>query len=534
MNIKSVQWGVVKHRDATIFDQKPLVRPGGAARPDSAEWDGDRKKQKVTRVTVPDMSAGDLRRRPRSERTSPGPRAAGVVVHRGQAATPIAIHADHRYTFGRSDNVDFAFDLERVSRLHGLLKDDGDGWIYTDLGSANGSFVGLADDARRFVRDTTAEFPCRQVPPNTSVNVGAGDAIVLGTQQAWIELVEVVPETALHAGIDEETHLSAPAQAFEDAIDIASRTSLPVFLLGPSGTGKTFSARQIHLRSSLTGPFVLVNCARLPTDPTQLHAELLGHVKGAYTGAEHERQGRFFHAHGGTLFLDEVESLPEVAQGFLLDVLEGGADLLPLGADPRTHQLSPPSFRLISASKAPLLKSGLRRDLCERLGEGHLWKVPTLDERTEDIPGLIKVFLKELREQSSIDARFSEAAVRACVEASWPGQIRELRAAVRALVQAAHARAVREGRGQRRLAITARELDERMQQRAEIFEGDGDDDDDDAPVGRQTAASVNPRALTRALIEDALRATDGNKTHAAQRLGVARNTLLSKMRRFGL
>jgi DNA-binding NtrC family response regulator len=93
----------------------------------------------------------------------------------------------------------------------------------------------------------------------------------------------------------------------------------------------------------------------------------------------------------------------------------------------------------------PLLKSGLRRDLCERLGEGHLWKVPTLDERGEDIPGLIKVFLKELRLQSSIDARFSEAAVRACTEASWPGQIRELRAAVRALVQAAHARAVTRG-----------------------------------------------------------------------------------------
>jgi len=153
-----------------------------------------------------------------------------------------------------------------------------------------------------------------------------------------------------------------------------------VFLLGASGAGKTHAARTIHDCSGARGRFVLINCAGLPSDPTQLRSTLFGHVKGAFTGALKDFLGLVYEAHEGTVFLDEVESLPVVAQGFLLDVIENTGDLLPLGVSPRDAPRRP-VVRFISASKVPLKKSHLRMDLAHRLADGDIIRVPSLAER---------------------------------------------------------------------------------------------------------------------------------------------------------
>jgi len=125
---------------------------------------------------------------------------------------------------------------------------------------------------------------------------------------------------------------SPASRALEGAIHRASRVDRPVFLLGSSGTGKMYAAHLLHELSGAKGSFVYVNSGGLPADRTHLHSQLLGHLKGAFTGATDKRVGLLFEADGGTLFLDEVESLVPEAQVFLLDLLEGREDLVPLGA----------------------------------------------------------------------------------------------------------------------------------------------------------------------------------------------------------
>jgi DNA-binding NtrC family response regulator len=291
-----------------------------------------------------------------------------------------------------------------------------------------------------------------------------------------------------------------------------------VFLLGPSGVGKTFTARQIHEASALPGPFIPLNCARLPSDATALHSELLGHVRGAYTGAEAARTGKLIHADGGTLFLDEVESLPALAQGFLLDVLEGSGDLAPLGA--HAPRLKPITFRLISASKAPLGDSGLRPDLCERLAEGHLWRVPTLEERTQDIPGLVRRFADEQQKLLGTHIVITPAAVRFCVKSRWAGQVRQLRATVIALAQLGLARAMEAGGAPQRITLDDEAFAEHLRERERAF----------GRADTELKVKADARSLSAEQARAAVLAAGGSVARAARELGIARNTLSKKVR----
>ena len=184
---------------------------------------------------------------------------------------------------------------------------------------------------------------------------------------------------------------------------------------------------------------MLVNCARLPAEPLALQSELLGHKKGAFTGAVADHVGRIAWADGGTLFLDEVESMPPLAQGFLLDLLDGTVVALPLGGGPKDALT--PRFRLVCATKVPLGSSGLRRDLCERLAEGHLLELPRLEDHRDDIPGLVLGFADEQSRLLGRAVRVDDEALAAMSAASWPGHIRQLRAAL-VTVGAANAGAV--------------------------------------------------------------------------------------------
>jgi DNA-binding NtrC family response regulator len=436
----------------------------------------------------------------------PKPRA--LRIFRDDTSVDVALDDDKRTMIGRHDAADVAFDSVEVSRIHGALSCESDRFFYQDLGSSNGT---------RLVHNgaDTALLPLEK---NALV---IGDVLVIGTDACRLELLAQAPAPA-HVVASEK---SAAAQALEGALDVAARTPLPVFLLGGSGSGKTHNARAIHERSKLTGAFVSVNCARLPTDPTSLQSELLGHVKGSFTGALADRLGKLPAADKGTLFLDEVESLPAVAQGFLLDVLEG-VGLAPLGASAaagsaRIH------FRLISASKRPLAQSGLRNDLCERLAEGHMISVPSLDERRGDIPALVRAFAEEQARMLGVVVDVTPDALRVFVDAPWPGQIRQLRAAV---ITCSH---VAIAPGVRRVAISVTDIDRHLADRAAAFRAE-DADDVRAQAVAAGAIKPNPRHLTAVDVKNALARHDGNQSAAARELGIARNTLLRKMKDFDI
>jgi transcriptional regulator with GAF, ATPase, and Fis domain len=301
--------------------------------------------------------------------------------------------------------------------------------------------------------------------------------------------------------------------AVEDARKVAA-TATTVLLTGESGTGKEVLARAIHQASArVGGPFVAVNCAALPE--TLLESELFGHERGAFTGADRLKRGRFELAAGGTLFLDEVGDLAPAVQGKLLRVLQerryerlGGTTTLT--AD----------VRLIAATNRDLehavAEGRFREDLYYRLAVFRV-HLPALRERGEDVVPLAEQFVRELGARMGKGrAGLSREARDALLAHSWPGNIRELQNAIeRALIRAGDELISAENLG----IMAPRDLNKTA-----------------APASRTEAAS-NVHTLAdqeRQMIAEALRRTKGNKTRAATLLGLTRTQLLRRVRRFGL
>jgi len=441
----------------------------------------------------------------------------------------VALYPDRSYVFGRAPESTVVFPHDAVSRQHGRLSFREDHrWVYRDLNSRNHSFLGRSDvqvdgDERRHFQEIRASRD--QV-------LEAGDVILLGNSRSRITLLEEVPH-GLVAGARSQQAKSPETARLERAINVCARHQLPVFLLGKSGTGKTFIAREIHSRGRLEGNFVILNCGRLPQDINALTSELLGHVKGAFTDASYARVGKLYSANRGTLFLDEVEFLPRLAQDFLVDVLEGTGNFAPLGA-PADFREPPPRFRLISASKVALQQTGLRPDLTQRLATGDVIILPTLEERREDIPNLVEAFLHRLKVEQQYDAELTSDAIAYLQKAGWPGQIRELESTVRTVVAREVALQSLEGIEHRRTVITLEAVKAYLLQRQAGFEGQGF-----APVPRVTldvtaAVRKRPADLSEEDLRGALAKHEGNKTRAAQELGIAVNTLKARMKAFGL
>jgi DNA-binding NtrC family response regulator/predicted hydrocarbon binding protein len=209
-----------------------------------------------------------------------------------------------------------------------------------------------------------------------------------------------------------------------DLIDKVAPGKASVLLLGETGVGKEVIARSLHLRSERAGgPFIALNCAAI--SPDLIEAELFGVEKGAYTGAQQARMGRFERAHGGTLFLDEIIELTPRAQASLLRVLQEG-ELERVG-DNQTRSVD---VRVIGATHEDLaqaVKEGrFRADLYYRLNVYPV-RVPALRERREDIPLLIEHFLEKLHQSyQKKTLGLSDRAIEACLRYDWPGNIREL------------------------------------------------------------------------------------------------------------
>jgi DNA-binding NtrC family response regulator len=221
---------------------------------------------------------------------------------------------------------------------------------------------------------------------------------------------------------------SKAMQSVFDQVRAVAQTETTVLILGESGTGKELVARAIHWHSQRReAPFVAVNCAAIPE--TLLEAELFGHEKGAFTGADRKRRGLFVEAQGGTLFLDEVAELPLSLQPKLLRAIQD-KKIRAVGGNEEIKV----DLRLVSATNrdlAILVREGkFREDLYYRLAVIPV-RIPSLRERPEDIPLLADHFLQRTagQLQKKIES-FDETATKRLLEHRWPGNVRELENAV--------------------------------------------------------------------------------------------------------
>ena len=216
---------------------------------------------------------------------------------------------------------------------------------------------------------------------------------------------------------------SAPMRELRRLLDRVAAAPYPVLVLGESGTGKELVARAVHAKSPRASrPFVAANCASIPEN--LLEAELFGHAKGAFTGADRDRAGLFEQAHGGTLFLDEVACLSPRAQESLLRVLETGEIRRVGGAKAESVDV-----RVVAATNENL-EEDFRRDLYYRLNVLRL-EIPPLRDRAEDLPLLAETLLKRVAAETGLKRRLAPDALAALAAHRWPGNVRELENALR-------------------------------------------------------------------------------------------------------
>ncbi len=311
-------------------------------------------------------------------------------------------------------------------------------------------------------------------------------------------------EVSLPKGVVAES--SGMAGVFHQVARVAPEDAA-VLLLGESGVGKEIVAAAIHEQSNRAGrPFVRVDCGALPE--SLIESELFGHEKGAFTGASVARKGRFEEAGGGTLFLDEVGELPLPLQPALLGVLETG-QFRPVGAERVRHC----DVRLIAATNRDLEREAaegrFRQDLFYRLNVFPI-VIPPLRERKEDILPLAELFLHEPRK------KLSPAAERILMSYDWPGNVRELRNVLaRAAIMANGA------------TILPADLPPALQHQPAASGNDGSS-------GREGVLIGDMEAIQRQAILEALEKTGGNKTRAAELLGISRRNLIYKLRAYGM
>lgn len=294
-----------------------------------------------------------------------------------------------------------------------------------------------------------------------------------------------------------------------DVVQQVAPTRATVLVLGESGTGKELIAKAVHQLSPRAKlPFVTVHCAALA--PTLLESELFGHERGAFTGAHERRIGRFEQAQGGTLFLDEIGEIDATIQVKLLRFL-GERTFERVGS----NKTLTADVRLVAATNKnleTLVKEGkFREDLFFRLRVVEI-ELPPLRERTGDIPLLAQSFLREFAKENSKPVNdFTVDALEALMNYNWPGNVRELRTAIE--------HAVVLSKGER---VTLRDL----------------------PHSVRHGGAVEPKILVgkdltvkdaeKQLIIRALKETDGNRTHAAKKIGMSRRTFHRKLHEYHL
>ncbi len=329
-------------------------------------------------------------------------------------------------------------------------------------------------------------------------------------------------------GLTPEILGQAPAmQEVFRAIGRLSQSSATVLITGESGSGKELVARAVHRHSARADkPFIAINTAAIPRD--LLESELFGHERGAFTGAAAQRQGRFEQAEGGTLFLDEIGDMPAELQTRLLRVLSDGHYYRVGGHSPLKTKV-----RIIAATHQDLearVSQGLfREDLFHRLNVIRV-RLPSLRERREDIPILVRHFLQKSAQELGVEGkRISETALKHLCALDFSGNVRQLENLCHWLTVMAPGQLVE-------LADLPPELREAAHAvHANDWESALAHDVDRLLVG--DAGHVHEKlthAFERVLINRALAHTGGRRIEAAQALGIGRNTITRKIQELGL
>ncbi len=416
-----------------------------------------------------------------------------------------------------------------VAEANELARDFEPQVVLTDLNMAGGSGIDLC---RQF-SDSWPDVPIIVVTAFGSMasaieamRVGAYDFV---TKPFDIDALLLVVERALqhHALKSEVKRLRAAVGQAGWSDDIVgkspavlemramlervSQSHATVLITGETGTGKEVAARSLHRQSRRrSGPFVAVNCSALPE--ALLESELFGHVKGAFTDARANRSGMFVEADKGTLFLDEIGELPPAVQVKLLRALEERR-VRPVGGDGEV----PFDARIIAATNRDLeqaVQAGeFREDLFYRLNVVHV-AIPPLRSRGSDVLLLAQHFLSQFAGQSSLEVvGMSESAAERLIAYPWPGNVRELRNAIE--------RAVALARFDHLRVEDLPERIRRFEPRHVLVAGD------------DLEELVSLEEVEKRYILKVMQAAGGNKSLAAQTLGVSRRTLYRKLGEYG-
>jgi two-component system nitrogen regulation response regulator GlnG len=299
-----------------------------------------------------------------------------------------------------------------------------------------------------------------------------------------------------------------------------AKSDFSVVIIGETGTGKELVARAIHEDSARARkPFVAVDCGAIPEN--LLESELFGHEKGSFTGADHNKLGKFELAHGGSFFMDEIGNMPAGSQAKLLRVLQDGKVNRVGGVKPVDVDV-----RLIVATNQDLQEMAVggafRKDLYYRLSEFTI-HIPPLRERKEDIPYLAKRFLDMvIIEQQKTITGFTDEAVETLMSYNWPGNVRQLRSVIRRAALVA------------REMITEKDLNikgasaSRMVFSPEV-QGTLWDNASLSEIVQHSVSAVEKEVLT-----EVLKFTGGNKARAARLLQIDYKTMHTKAKKFGI
>ena len=409
---------------------------------------------------------------------------------------------------GRNKDCDVSLDDARASRAHASVFWDNGVLAVRDLGSRNGTLVN----------------DMRLKEPSLARTLHAGDRIRVGSHELLVALVSPNDARDSEPPSDSTAKSELPSENVVIADPRMTRTygfahriagaDTTVLVLGETGTGKEVLVQQIHKWSRRgRGPLVRINCAALPESLAE--SELFGHEKGAFTGAPQRKIGLAEAANGGTLFLDEMGELAAPVQAKLLMMLENKS-IMRVGSTKET----PVDLRVIAATHKDLAtevaEGRFREDLYYRIGVVIL-RVPPLRDRLGEVPLLAELFAKKLTaNQGFSDEKviISPAAMDALTSYPWPGNIRELRNAVE------HAMLVSED---------GRILFEHLPETITRPAGTTSPSTLGTPKIREKIAGVEQGAISQAL-----RASGGNRTHAAMALGISLRSLLYKIKKYGI
>ena len=344
---------------------------------------------------------------------------------------------------------------------------------------------------------------------------------------------DVPATTAPASGVADDTEMLGQAPAMQEvfrAIGRLSHSHATVLVTGESGTGKELVARALHRHSPrASAPFVAINTAAIPKD--LLESELFGHERGAFTGAQSARRGRFEQAEGGTLFLDEIGDMPPDLQVRLLRVLSD-SEYYRVGG----HAPLKANVRIIAATHQNLderVRQGLfREDLMHRLNVVRL-RLPPLRERGEDIAPLARHFLRNSARELAVEPKqLTDAALKMLAAFEFPGNVRQLENICHWLTVMAP--------GQR---IDAADLPPDVLSASGVSAADSEGNWQQAldrelaqalARGERSVADRLEKEFERTLIVRALAHTGGHRMEAAQWLGWGRNTLTRKIQELGL